>query len=698
MANANHATPLADGQGAGLLQVGRTDLTKPIITIAVLAASLVILVLFGGEQVFPESITRRFAFVDWVNQAEEWLQANFRWLTRGISDGILLLLEPLEEFLWFAPWPVVVLSFALPALAYGGLRLMLLTIFCIVLWAGFGMWDDAMTTLAMMIVAVSICVLTGIATGVLCARSDTVEALVRPILDTMQVMPAFVYLLPAIFFFGTNAAAATIAVMIYAFPPVVRLTNLGIRQVPPTMMEAATSYGATRWQLLTKVQVPQAMPSILLGINQTIMMALALAVFSTFVGAGGGLGDQVWKAITKLKVGWSLEGGLCIVTMAIVFDRLSQAMSKPPETIKLAPGEMLFRLLPQSWEKFAPCRWVESGIDLIWQGTAAPGRALAAAGGEWVARHIHLVMGACILSAIYLIDAWFWSVGSYPRAWEFSIREPVDAAIDWLTVNPAFIVVTKTMKAWMYLYFLNPLDHFLTHLPWWYVAALFTGGVWMAAGWRLALAVLVSLMFCGAAGLWDLTLYTFAGTVVSVVFCLLFGIPLGIWAANSKIVDGVLRPILDLMQTIPTFVYLIPALFFFGGSPTTAIFATVIYAIPPIIRTTALGLKQVPADIEEVTRSFGSTRLQALWKAKLPLASPSIMLGINQTIIMALAMQTVTPLVAGLGLGKEVYDAMNTADTGKGLAAGIGIALMAIMLDRLSHAMTANQRRALGLS
>jgi ABC-type proline/glycine betaine transport system permease subunit len=193
-------------------------------------------------------------------------------------------------------------------------------------------------------------------------------------------------------------------------------------------------------------------------------------------------------------------------------------------------------------------------------------------------------------------------------------------------------------------------------------------------------------------------MYTFAGTAVSVLICVIIGLPIGIFAANSKTADGMIRPVLDLMQTIPTFCYLIPALFFFGGSPTTAIFATVVYALPPIIRTTSLGIRQVPETIGEVGDAFGTTRLQALLKIKLPLASPSILLGLNQTIIMALAMQTVTPLVAGLGLGKEVYDAANTADTGKGLTAGIAIVLMAIILDRLSMAMTQTNRKALGLT
>lgn len=678
------------------IRLGGADITRAAVAVGLLVLSVALYFLIGGEQTFPAALTENFTFVEWVNQVEDWLKANWRWVTRAISGVAGGALEWLEEWLWFAPWPVVVAAMAVPALAYSGLRLALLTIGGVMIWGAFDMWDDAMTTLSMMVVSVAFCVIVGSVIGVACARSDRVEATLRPILDTMQVMPAFVYLIPAIFFFGIGPASACMAIIIYALPPMIRLTNLGLRQVPATLIEAAESYGTTRWQLLAKVQIPQAMPSILLGVNQTIMMALAVAVFATFVG-GGGLGDQVWRGITKLKVGWALEGGLCIVTMAIIFDRLSQAMSAPPRTIHLAQGEMQFRLLPQSWEPAPPARWLERGIDAIWNVCATPSRVLAAMGGPWVRDHIYLVSGTLLVALILVTDAWVWEIGAYPGALEFSIRGPVDAAIDWLTVEPTFIAITKTMKAWIYLYFLRPLDLILTQLPWWYITALLAFAAWAAAGWRLALGVIAALFFCGAAGLWDLTMYTFAGTAVSVFFCLVFGLPVGIWAAQSRIVDAIVRPILDLMQTIPSFVYLIPALFFFGGSPTTAIFATVIYAIPPIIRTTALGLRQVPVEIDEVTRAFGTRPLQALWKAKLPLASPMIMLGVNQTIIMALAMQTVTPLVAGLGLGKEVYDAMNTADTGKGLAAGIAIALMAILLDRATHALMANQRGALGL-
>ncbi|MEM7522482.1 MAG: ABC transporter permease subunit [Pseudomonadota bacterium] len=679
-------------------------LGKPAIFVAAILSSLLVLALWGGEQTYPEAITSRFAFVDWINDAEDWLKSHLRWLTRAVSDAVGWALNAGEEALWLAPWPAVLVAFVIPSLAYGGLRLALIAVVVVMMWGAFGMWYEAMSTLAMMAVSVALCVVIGGAVGVVCAGSDRAERAVRPVLDAMQVMPAFVYLMPAIFFFGIGPTSATMAVMIYALPPMIRLTNLGLRQVPQTLIEAGRACGATRMQILWKVQIPQAMPSLMLGVNQTIMMALGLVVLAVFVG-GGGLGEQVWKAIVKLKVGWSLEGGLCIVGMAILFDRLSQAMSAPLARLKLAAEEPRFHLLPQSLSGLAPARCFERAVDAGWRLAAAPGRIIAAGAarahpplGRRIGEHIHLVMAVVLIAAILFIDANVAAIGDYPRGWEVSIREPVDAAIDWLTVNPAFIAVTKWIRATVYLWFLNPLDTFLTHLPWWWITALFTGLVSLAAGARLAAATCLALVFCGAAGLWDLTMYTLAGTTVSVLICLIIGAPIGIWASRSPLVDGIVRPILDTMQTIPSFVYLVPALFFFGGNPTTAIIATVVYALPPIIRATTLGLSQIPTEIDEVSRALGSTSLQALWKVRLPLASPSILLGVNQTVIMALAMQTVTPLVAGLGLGKEVYDAMNTANSGKGLVAGIGIVIMAVILDRLSLALTARRRAALGLS
>ena len=238
---------------------------------------------------------------------------------------------------------------------------------------------------------------------------------------------------------------------------------------------------------------------------------------------------------------------------------------------------------------------------------------------------------------------------------------------------------------------------FRSGLPWWYGLWVFFVVVRASAGMGFAVVAVVSLLFTGAAGLWGVTMYTLATILASVSVCVVIGLPLGILAASYRPVDAVIRPILDAMQTMPAFVYLIPVLMFFGGNPVTAVIATVIYAIPPMIRMTILGLRQLPTEINEVSNAFGSTTFQSLIKVKLPMASPSILLWVNQAVVMALAMQVITPLVAGLGLGKEVFHAMNLADTGRGLVAGTGIVLLAIVLDRLTQAWTRNQRKALGL-
>ena len=689
-----------------------TDYSLLVAILLGFGLSLIVWALAHGQFGFPSAISDQFHFAESINNAEKWLQEHVLWLTRPVAGFVGDILEQIELFLWFKPWPVVVLALTLPALAYGGLRLALFTMFGVMFWGAMDMWDPAMSTLALMGVSVAISVVIGVGVGIACSQNDYVEAVVRPVLDTMQTMPAFVYLIPAIFFFGIGGASAVLAIMIYAMPPAVRLTNLGIRQVPETTIEAGLSYGSTRRQLLYKVQLPQALPSIMLGVNQTIMMALGLAVLATFIGAGG-LGEEVWKALIKLKVGWALEGGLCIVFMAIIFDRLSLAMSRPAQSgLQQDPSRMSFRLLPQKWVHFAPARLVESAIDMVWQAVARVGYLVvsalsgvigvvsptgAARAADSMHKHSILVMGIVLIFGLLAWDAWIGEISHFPEQWRFTIRKPVDEAVDWLATNPTFIGFTKGLKAFIYLYILNPLDKFITGLPWFYVLGMFFLVVWRSVSLRFAIVTLAALMFTGMAGLWDITMYTFASTTASITICLLVGLPLGILAAYSRTMNAILTPILDAMQTMPAFVYLIPVLMFFGGNPVTAVIATVIYAIPPMIRMTTLGLRQLPEEINEVAGMFGSTTFQTLVKVKLPMASPSIMLGVNQAVIMALAMQVITPLVAGLGLGKEVFHAMNTADTGRGLVAGIGIVLLAVVLDRLTQAWTRNQRKALGL-
>ena len=687
----------------------------PVLVILGMIVAIILSWMMPAQTEVPSAITDSFPIIDWVNAAEQWLRANYQAATRKVARFIAGWVEWLEFWLLFKPWLFVVLLFALPALAYGGLRLAIFTVFGVVVWGMFDMWDTAMTTLALMGISVLMSVVIGVMIGVLCSQSDGIERAVRPVLDTMQTMPAFVYLIPAIFFFGIGSAPATLATMIYAMPPMVRLTNLGIRQVPETTMEAARSFGSTRLQTLLKVQLPQALPSIMLGINQTVMMALGLVVLATFIGAGG-LGDEVWKALTKLRVGWALEGGLCIVFMAIMFDRLSYAMSGNAPRLVLGPNQLRFRLLPQSWDANGAAIAIERGVNAVWQGVAALGngivgglaagldklisvasRDLGARVAAFMNAHVFLILGLAVLFAVLYINDHVWEIGDFPDAWKHTIRPPVDDAVNWLTVQPTFIAVTKSMKIYTVIYFLNPLVKFLTHLPWWFTTAVFALVAWRSVGWGFALATVLGLFFVAAGGFWIFAMETLATISVCLLVCILIGVPLGVLAAYNKTFDAIMRPILDTMQTMPTFVYLIPVLLFFGGGIFAGVIATVIYAVPPVIRLTTLGIRQLPHEIDEVSNSFGSTPTQSLFKVKLPMATPSIMLGLNQAVMMALAMQVVTPIIGGRGLGHQVYDAMNIADAGKGVVSGTGIVLLAIILDRLSQAWTRTQRKALGL-
>jgi len=220
---------------------------------------------------------------------------------------------------------------------------------------------------------------------------------------------------------------------------------------------------------------------------------------------------------------------------------------------------------------------------------------------------------------------------------------------------------------------------------------------WVSVGVRFAIVCAVLLAFIGACDLWMESMITLSSVLVSVLICFIFGVPLGIAAAYSKRFDIFLRPILDAMQTLPVFCYLIPVLMFFGGNIVSAVIATVIYSIPPMVRLTTLGLSQVSVTVTEVSQSFGGTGFQTLRKIKLPMALPSLVMGFNQAVMMAFAMQVVTPLIGGKGLGRDVFGSLAKSDTGKGLAAGLGIVLLAVIMDRLSQAWTKNQRKALGL-
>ena len=311
---------------------------------ALLVLLIVCLAVWGSGMEFPTTVstsevqtsggnsveitkTVRDASGSAIDDAVRWLQREGSWLFGGLNSAVVFILIKIEQGVGWIPWPVIVVGIGILSFAVGRWPLLLFTVAAMLFMGFMDLWDNAIKTVALMAVAVAVSVSIGFPLGVVGARSRMADNLMRPILDGMQTMPSFVYLLPAVAFFGLGKSAGIFATVIYAVPPIIRLTNLGIRQVSPATVEAARSFGASPLQLLTKVQMPMALPTIMAGINQTTMMALAMVTIASLVAAGG-LGDNVLRALQKNEYGNGIIAGLAIVFLAIIFDRLTQAAAR----------------------------------------------------------------------------------------------------------------------------------------------------------------------------------------------------------------------------------------------------------------------------------------------------------------------------------------------------------------------------------
>jgi len=625
-----------------------------------------------------------------LDEFKKWVVGNratsplFVFFFEPISNFMDLAISSAEAFLLWLPWPVVVGVGFLLGNRYGGLRLGIGAALCLLFMGLFGLWDASMQTLALMVASVAIALVIGIPLGVWMSRSNRVEAVVRPILDGMQTMPAFVYLIPVVLFFGIGPVPAAIAAVIYAVPPVVRLTNLGLRRVAEDVVEAANAFGSTPRQMLFKVEIPQALPSILAGVNQTIMMALSIVIIAALVGASG-LGDVVIKSLRRLNVGTALEAGLAIVLMAILLDRLSQAIGQIDYASQARFQE--FRLLPARWQKYGWARGVEGAIDRVYAIFGALGRSLPGP----LSRHAYWwlsLAGLVLLAAICFALGWV----DFPEAWYLSLAAPVNAAVKWAQVNLYEIgetgLGTGPFSDFISLYILAPLRKLFTEIiPWPALILLVCAAAWSLAGWGLAVTYAISMIFIGLLGMWDASVDTFTQVLVAVAATVAIGVPLGIWAARNPLVEKIMRPFLDFLQTIPSFVYLVPVIMLFNVGRVPGIIASVLYALPPQIRLTVLGIRQVDEAAVEAAQAFGSTNMQLLRKVQFPLALPQIMLGVNQAIMMVLSMVIIAGMVGAAGLGLEVVDGMQNNRMGQSVEAGLAIVIVAIMVDRLTQAL-----------
>ena len=270
---------------------------------------------------FPVNISRTLEWV--IDSSIEWTIIEFGWFFDRISDNLKWVLGKLRDFIIWVPWPIMMGVIFLVAWRLASIKVAFMSLIGMIFISSVSLWEATMVTVAIMLVAVTIAISLGIPLGVLAARNNLSNTIIRPILDTMQTMPSFVYLVPGIMLFGLGNVAAILATVLYAIPPCIRLTNLGIRQVDPDVVEAGRSFGSSNMQLLFKIQMPMAIPSIMAGINQTVMMALAMCTIAAMVGAGG-LGIEVLRAMGQLREGESVIAGVAIVIMAITIDRVLQ--------------------------------------------------------------------------------------------------------------------------------------------------------------------------------------------------------------------------------------------------------------------------------------------------------------------------------------------------------------------------------------
>jgi glycine betaine/proline transport system permease protein len=528
-------------------------------------------------------------------------------------------------------WPGLIGVMGALAWLAGGWRIALPALAGVGSFGVLGLWQSSVDTLALVAASVLLSLAIGIPLGVWAGLSPRARRAITPVLDVMQIMPTFAYLAPLVLFFHIGAPAGAIATMIYSIPPAIRITALAIEQVSPTAVEASSSLGATGRQTLFKVYLPLARSTMALAVNQTIMMALSMVVIANLISAPG-LGGDIIRGLSRAQVGIMLPAGIAIVIMAVVLDRMLVALARKNPHHRIGRARLI------------------------------PAAALAAAG----------------LALTPLLPA------EWPEGWTVNFVVQVNDAVHWAETN--WYGVTTFVKDVTTGLLINPLEDLLTSAPWWLIAAAALLLAWWVSGVRPALTALGCLLAIALLGIWEHAMQTLTTVAVAVLVTLVIGLLLGVAAARSSRYSAVQRPILDAAQTMPAFVYLLPALALFETTRFTAIFASVIYAVPPVVRLVEDGIRAVPATVVEAATAAGSTPGQLLWKVQLPMARRAILLAANQGIVMTLAMVVVGGLVGAGALGYDVVVGFSQrTDFGMGFVAGIATVLLGVMLDRITQ-------------
>jgi len=609
------------------------------------------------------------AFMQWLVEDATFGLFTFTQFTRGIA---WLLEQPYElarallvngfvqgagsdAVQWLPPLSWIAVVFVVAAIGHyaRSIQLALFVGLCFLYLAVFGQWNSAMVTLASILIAVPLGVGGGLLLGIAAYRWTWVDRVLTPVLDLMQTVPVFAYLVPILFLFGFGPVSALVATVVYAMPPMVRITTLALRGVPLEVREFGTMVGCTPRQMTWRVMVPSATPGLMVGVNQVIMLSLNMVIIASMIGAGG-LGYDVLTSLRRLDIGGGLEAGVAIVVLAIALDRLSQAFANrpPPEHGEQAPS--------------------------------------------FVRRHPYTLAALAVIVVTGLLGLVVPALQSYPAGAQITTGDFWEGLVETINVN--FFDQLEAVKTFMLLNLLVPVKRFLLAIPWPWFILLVTLAGWQLGRWKLALLCFLLSVFMLVNNLWEEAMVTLYLCGVSVLIAAAIGIPLGILAAQNARAGRVIGGFIDTLQTLPSFVYLIPVVMLFRVGDFSAMIAVVLYALAPAVRYAAHGIRSIDPQLIEAGTVSGCTRWQLLWRIKLPLALPEIMLGINQTIMLALSMLVITALVGTRDLGQEVYIALTKADTGRGIVAGVSVAFIAIIADRLIAAGAQRARARLGLA
>ena len=646
---------------------------------------------------------------DWINFSMEKFIDKFGWFFLNIS---WLLSWPIIGAQWLlhsVPWVVIIFLVTFTAYLSSGLKLALFTLSASFYMVLIGYWEESMNTLALVIISVPMAIIIGFGLGIWGFYSKRAEKIIMPILDIFQTVPTFAYLLPILLLFGFGTVVGLIASILYSFPPMVRNTILGLKRVPDHIIESAIMSGANSKQLFWQAMLPSCKKQILLGINQSTMAALSMVIIAAIIGGTADIGWEVLYYIRKAEVGQSLVVGLVIALMAIIIDRITSGFALKSDKEKKSleffknfrmnylslaiAGSILLFLIARffvvldDWP-YNLSVWVSGYINDLFETFVKTFRT------EIKQLKTYTLFFIMLPTKIGFQEA----VSPFTWGFKLEIVHKVFYFASFFILSLWFLK-NKKNNIFIFILLLMIFLYFgLTHMPWPSLLLIYSFFAWQVGGYKLALGTFFGLGFIVVVGMWPEAMISVYLCGIAVVFCFIVGTSIGIWAAHNTIVSAIVRPINDTLQTIPLFVILIPFVMLFKIGDFTALLAIIIYAIVPSIRYAEHGIRNLPSEVIDASKMMGSTKTQLLFLVKLPLALPVIMLGLNQTIMYGIAMLVIAALIGTNGLEQIVFIGLTDGNMGKGLIAGLSMAIIAMIVDRITKTISEKRSEALGLA